>query len=295
MEILQKVSLVQRSTNSSALACNQYLRNKVDSMIDRNQLKVLLMDMELTYAIYYAFPSKREQYLSAKNIIHHQFCPCAAWKCEHEVSKKHVKITDDKKRFKKNFRDDFVVAKKLHELMTEADVIVAHNGDAFDIKHANTLFINHGLGPIPETKSLDTLKAARKHFAFAGNDLDSLSKRFGGSGKNDKPNWYKMTDGCPKEIAKAAKYCMNDVMELDRVYQKIKPYMKNLVKPRSKEPEHYGVACCDACGSKRIQNKGLGGTAGKMYPRIRCSECGHEMKGSMKLYNKVQHEKAKKD
>ena len=257
--------------------------------MERNDIKILLLDLELSFAIYYAYPSKREQYLSAKNIIHHQFCPVAAWKWAHEISRYHIKITDDKKRFKKNFRDDYIVAVKLHALMTEADVIVAHNGDAFDIKHANTLFINHGLGPIPERKSLDTLKAARKYFAFAGNDLDSLSKRFGGKGKNQKPDWYKMTDGDPKAINVAATYCMNDVAELDRVFNNIRPFMRNLPKPRQlpkekKELNHYGITCCDACGSKRIQNKSLGGIPPKLYPRVRCSECGHEMKGDIKLW-----------
>jgi hypothetical protein len=264
-------------------------------MKERNIIKTLLLDMELTYAIYYAFPSKREQYLSAKNIIHHQFCPCAAWKWDHQVSVHSIKITDDKKRFKKNFRDDFIVAEKLHELMNEADVIVAHNGDAFDIKHANTLFINHGLGPIPEKKSLDTLKAARKYFAFAGNDLDSLSKRFGGTGKNQKPNWYLMTDGDAEQINKAARYCRNDVRELDRVFVNLKPYMKDLVKIRTKTPNHYGIEHCDACGSTRLNNHALGGVGKGVYPRVRCTECGHEMKGDIKLWKKAQHEKAKKD
>lgn len=264
-------------------------------MKDPNQIKTLLLDLELSYAIYYAFPSKREQYLSAKNIIHHQFCPCAAWKWDHEINKYNIKITDDKKRFKKNFRDDYIVAKKLHELMSEADVIVAHNGDAFDIKHANTMFINHGLGPIPEKKSLDTLKAARKYFAFAGNDLDSLSKRFGGKGKNQKPDWYLMTDGNAKQIALAARYCMNDVAELDRVFQNIKPYMRNLVKPRTKISNHYGVEVCDACGSKRLQNHGMCGAFGKRKPRIDCGECGHVMHGDIKLYKQEQNEKAKKN
>lgn len=256
--------------------------------VDHNQLKILLIDLELSYAIYYAFPSKREQFLSPKNIIHHQFCPCASWKWLHETSKYSIKITDDQKRFKKNFRDDYIVAKKLHDLMTEADVIIAHNGDNFDIKHANTLFSNHGLGPVPETKSLDTLKAARKYFAFAGNDLDSLSKRFGGTGKSEKPDWQKMTDGDEVEINKGAKYCTKDVMELERVFINIRPYMKNLVKIRDKkEPNHYGIICCDACGSKRIQSRGLGGVATKVYPRIVCSECKHSMKGDIKLWKRV--------
>ena len=237
-------------------------------------IRALLIDMELSYAIYYAFPSKKEQYLSANNIIHHQFCVCTAWKWHHEASTYVIKINDDKKRFKKNFRDDYIIAVKMHELMTEADIIVAHNGDAFDIKHANTLFIKHGLGPIPEKKSIDTLKAARKYFAFAGNDLGSLSKRFGGIGKIDKPDWQKLTDGDSDEIDKAAEYCLNDVAELERVYDNLKPYIHRL--PHLKHPD--GIQSCHSCGSKRIHRKGNGFDGFKVYLRVRCNECGHEHK-----------------
>lgn len=246
--------------------------------VDRNKLKILLVDMELSYALAYVFPSKREQYVSAKQIRHHQFCICAAWMWDHEVSRQVVKVTDDKVRFKKNFRDDFIVAIKLHDLMTEADVIVAHNGDAFDIKHANTLFIKHGLGPIPEKKSIDTLKVARRYFNFAGNDLDSLSKRFGGRGKNSKPCWFKLTDGDEKEINKAAKYCLNDVKELKRVLDAIKPYMRNL----SALQNISGITECLCCGSKRISNKGNILYSKKIYKRLKCKECGHEMKSKLK-------------
>ena len=255
-----------------------------------NNLKILLLDIELTYAVYYAYPSKREQYLSAKNIKHHQFCPCAAWQWMHEVSRYVVKITDDQKRFKANFRDDFIVAKKLHDLMTEADVIVAHNGDAFDIKHANVLFINHGLGPIPEKKSIDTLKAARKYFAFAGNDLASLSKRFGGPGKSKKPDWLKLAEGDTKEINIAARYCKDDVRELERVFLAMRPYLRRLPALRPpKEPKQLkekrndwgGITECDACGSKTLQSKGAAFDGRKMYLRVKCTECGHEIRGKL--------------
>ena len=252
------------------------------------ELKVLLFDTELSYGIYYAFPSKKPQFLSSKNIIHQQFMPCAAWQWAHEVSRYVVKITDDQKRFKKDFRDDYIVAKKMHDLMSEADVLVAHNGDAFDIKHLNVLFRRHKLGPIPEKKSVDTLKAARKYFNFAGNDLDSLSKLFGGKGKNRKPCWFKLTEGNEKEISLAATYCKNDVAELERVFIEIRPYIRNLPKIRSPViKNNYGIIQCDACGSKRLHNKGLEGGGGKPYPRVKCSECTHEMKGDMKLWKKA--------
>lgn len=245
--------------------------------IDRNQLKILLMDMELSYAVGYFFPSKKPQYMSARQIKHHQFCVCNSWKWHHEASKYVIKLTDDMERFRKDFRDDYIIAVKMHELMTEADVIVAHNGDAFDIKHANTLFIKHGLGPIPEKKSIDTLKAARKYFNFAGNDLDSLSKRFGGKGKKEKPCWFKLSDGDEREINKAAKYCLNDVAELERVFEEIRPYIKKL--PALKNGR--SIMSCEACGSKRLHGRGVAFDGTKMYARIKCVECGKEHKGKL--------------
>ncbi len=236
-----------------------------------DQLKFLLVDLELTFAVYYAYPSKREQYLSASNIIHDQFCTCAAWKWHNEASTYVVKITDNKRQFKEDFRNDYIVAKKLHDLMEEADVIVAHNGDNFDIKHANALFIKHGLGPIPKRKSIDTLKVARKYFSFPGNSLDQLSKRFGSTGKNKKPSWYKMTDGNAKEIDIAAKYCKNDVIELEKVFVKLKPYIDNFPRlPDNKRPEQ-----CECCHSKRIQSRGTNLVGQSLQKSFRCMECGH--------------------
>jgi DNA polymerase elongation subunit (family B) len=242
-----------------------------EKMKDPNRLKILLLDLELTFAIYYAYPSKREQYLSDKNIVHDQFCTCAAWKWHDEVSVYAVKITDDKKQFKKDFRNDKIVAIKLHALMEEADVIVAHNGDNFDIKHANTLFRKHNLGPIPKRKSIDTLKVARKYFAFPGNSLDSLSKRFGSIGKNQKPNWHKMTDGDAKEIDIAATYCKNDVRELEVIFNELKPYIESFPTLTKKgRPEQ-----CDCCGSKRIQSRGKTFANNKLMERFKCMECCH--------------------
>lgn len=235
-----------------------------------DDLKYLLFDLELTFGIYYAYPSKREQYLSASNIKHDQFCTCAAWKWLDESSTHVIKLTDDKKRFKKNFRDDFNIAVKIHSLMEEADVIIAHNGDKFDIRHANSLFIKHGLGPISEKKSIDTLKVAKKYFAFPGNSLDQLAKRFGSKGKNQKPNWYKMTEGDAEEINRAAIYCKNDVRELEKIFLKLRPHINNYPSLQ----KNYTKPCeCKKCHSKNISPNGsvLRGV-GKVRKYI-CKDC----------------------
>lgn len=237
-------------------------------------LRILLLDLELTFAVYYAYPSKREQYLSDKNIIHDQFCTCAAWKWAHEKATYVIKITDDKKAFRTSFRDDKIIAKKLHELMTEAEVIVAHNGDNFDIKHANTLFRKHGLGPIPQQKSIDTLKVARKYFAFPGNSLDSLAKRFGSNGKNQKPNWYKMTDGDAKEIDIAARYCKNDVKELEFIFKELRPYIINYPQVKQSPKTSKDKQKCCKCGCASVIKQGYKSTNRGKFQRLQCQKCG---------------------
>lgn len=240
-------------------------------------LKILLADTEWSYAKGYFFPQKKEQYIRADQIEFEQWCPCASYKWHHETSVYSVKVLDDKKRFKKDFRDDYIIAKRLHDLIEEADIVVAHNGDSFDWKHANGLFLKHGLGPVPERKSLDTLKICRKHFRFSGNDLDSLSRRFGGRGKADKPDWKELTDGLPAAILKAAKYCDHDVLELERVFVEIRPFIRKF--------PHIGalgeITECRACRSKRLRNKGADYDGFRQYKRITCLDCGHHMKAKL--------------
>ncbi len=252
-----------------------------------DKLKWLLIDTEWTYAIYYGFPSKKPQYMAARNIKHRQFCPNASFMWEHQSKVKSVSVLDNPAQFKKDFRNDKVCAVALHEAMSEADVIVAHNLDKFDLPMLNVIFALYGLGPIPEKKLVDTLKVARKHFRFAGNGLDDLLKFFGHSGKAEKPDWVAMTEGCAKNIKKSITYCNRDVVGLKIILKILRPYMRNIPKMREiKLPEHYGIISCEACDSDKLQNKGLGGFGGALYPRVRCSECGHEHKGNMKLWKK---------
>lgn len=250
-----------------------------------NSPRWLLLDSEWSYAIYYGFPSKHPQYMPAKNIKHRQFCVNASWKWDHETSVQNVSVIDDPIEFERDFRNDRVCALALHSVMNEADVIVCHNAD-FDIKMLNVIYALHGLDPIPEKKIICTLKVARKYFRFAGNGLDDLLRFFGEHGKEEKPDWVKLTEGDPEEIKKSVFYCDGDTWALDKLLFILKPYMiKDLPKPRNNLAADYGgIECCDACQSKRLRNKGPGGSFGKEYLRVSCLECGHPMKGNARLW-----------
>ena len=270
------------SDSLAAIKSRRLLLTKFPKGLDRNEIKFLLIDTEWSYALAYFFPSKRDQFIPARNIKHHQFCPCAAYKWLGLGNTTIVSVLDDKERFKRNFRDDYHVAKTMHEVMTEADVIIGHNGDFFDIRNLNVIFRRHELGPIPEKKTIDTLKAARKYFNFAGNSLADLLREFGLPTKEDKPDWTALTEGCPKAIKKAGKYCGVDVDRLEPVFLEIRPFMRKqhiLKKPGQ-------IKECDACQSKRVNCRGDTFFNGKIYKRVICMECGHNMRGDIKFYQR---------
>jgi len=239
------------------------------------ELRTLLLDMELSYALGYFFPSKHPQYMHARQVKHHQFIVCAAYKWLHETSRYVIKITDKPNR--RHIRDCRHIAVKLMELMEQADLIVAHNGISFDLKHMNTVFSDYGLGPPPEKKVIDTLRIARQHFAFFGNDLDSLSKRFGGPGKSTRPDWIRLTELDEEEIEKAARYCLDDVTELERVFLNIRPWVKRY--PHIKE--RGGIMECAVCQSTRLQKRGTDWDGNRQYLRVKCLECGHNNRGKV--------------
>ena len=219
----------------------------------------------MSYALGFFFPSKKPQYIPARNITHHQYCICASWSWDHEVSVYNVKC-------KKPWDDKNIVI-KLSKLINEADVITAHNGDNFDMKHINTLLIKHELPPIPERKTLDTLKIARKYFAFAGNSLSDLLRFFNIGDKEEKPDWYEATMGKKEAMDQVIKYCNVDVLQQKKILEKFKPFIKNYptIRHHKQRPEN-----CDACGSKRIwvKDKCQWRSGNKFVTIYACAECG---------------------
>lgn len=81
--------------------------------------------------------------------------------------------------------DDYRIVKSLWDLIDEADIVVAHFGDRFDLPMLNTRSILNGLPPYNTVRSVDTKKVASGVFKFPSNKLDALAKYFGIPGKID--------------------------------------------------------------------------------------------------------------
>src|SRR5262245_17881686 len=56
-------------------------------------------------------------------------------------------LPDWPSRYGKDPEDDELLIRELWKVLDEADFVIAHNGDAFDIKKSNARFIAHGLKP----------------------------------------------------------------------------------------------------------------------------------------------------
>jgi len=171
------------------------------------------------------------------------------------------------------------LTKRLHDLFNEADIIIAHNGDRFDIKMANAFFVHHNLKPPSPYKTIDTLKIARSKFRFNSNKLNDLGEYLGLGGKIDTGGfklWLECLKGNKNAWRKMKRYNKRDVVLLEKVYLKLRAWATNL-------PIMTTGLICPTCGSTHIQFRGW--NINKVYKsrRFQCQDCGHWSSSNKKV------------
>lgn len=163
------------------------------------------------------------------------------------------------------------LVKKIHKLFDEADTIIAHNGNKFDIKKTNSKFLQYRLTPPSPYKKIDTLLVAKQNFKLTSNRLDDLGEYLH-VGRKVKHPGFEMWKGCMENEDKwwklMIKYNKQDVLLLEKVYQKLLPWITQPTALWSKVP-------CPHCGSPETQNRGKATTGGgKTRKRHQCTDCG---------------------
>lgn len=166
----------------------------------------------------------------------------------------------------------------IHELFNEADVIVAHNGNKFDKPTLHSAFIHYGMMPPSPTRSVDTFLVAKRNFNFISNRLGDLAKLLGVDHKKIKTDfelWTGVLHGDKKAQSDMIEYNIQDVLVLEDVYLKLRPWITN----------HPNVAleaeemACTNCGSSNLQRRGKAKTATSVYQRYQCNDCGTWLRG----------------
>lgn len=244
-------------------------------------IKRLFFDVEVSPNIGFFWKSGYKLNISYDNIIKERaiICICYKWENESKVHFLHWNKGDDKKLI-----NDFA------KVIIQADEVVGHNGDNFDLKWFRTRCLYHGIKSLPQFKSLDTLKISRKEFNFNSNKLDYIAKflGFGGKINTDFGLWKEITlNNDAKSLKKMIKYCCKDVILLEKVYKKLELYTTHKT--------HVGVlggkgkCTCPNCGSSNTKahlNKIL--ASGMKRKQLQCKDCGKYFTVSETAFKKEQ-------
>jgi DNA polymerase elongation subunit (family B) len=168
-------------------------------------------------------------------------------------------------------QDDRELVEGLAEMVRAAGLVVAHNGDKFDIPVLRTRAVMLGLEPLGPVQSIDTLKLARSSFRFSHNRLDYLAKQLLGTGKMPTGGfdlWRRCIHGDEAALKRMERYNRRDVVLLEQVFDAMLPHLKGV--PRLWFAQ--GMECT-FCGSEYLTRRGFQHTAVHTYVRYQCQNC----------------------
>lgn len=232
--------------------------------------KILLYDIETSPNLGYVWQKYQQDVIDYKSEWY-ILSFCAKWLGTNKVIK--CKLNDFK-LFKKDKENDYEVVKRLWSLFDEADIIVAHNGQAYDTKKTTARFVYHKLSPPSPYKQIDTKLVAKKYFNFNSNKLDDLGRylKLGRKMEHEGfPLWLKCMAGDKKAWERMIRYNSQDVTLLEKIYKRFLPYITN--------HPNYGIYLqksfvCPNCGSHHLNSRGFSVTKTNTYRRWQCQSCG---------------------
>jgi DNA polymerase III epsilon subunit-like protein len=161
------------------------------------------------------------------------------------------------------------------EVANQANELVGHNGDKFDLTWIRTRCLFHEIPMFPTYTTIDTLKVSRSKFRFNSNKLDYIASYLG-MGRKIKTEFSLWKDILLKSdkvaMEKMIKYCKKDVVLLEKVFERLSGH----IEPKT----HYGVvfngsrADCPECGSDDIYKSKTRVTAtGLKKVQCQCNTC----------------------
>jgi len=225
-------------------------------------LRILLLDIETAPNIVHVW-GLYDQNVATNQIISAGYVMCwsAKWYGSNPV------IFDSVKKSKPR-----PMLERIHKLMDEADAIIHYNGNKFDIPTLHKEFLLHSLPPPSPSKHIDLLDTTRRQFKFASNKLDFVCQQLGLGKKIPHTGhelWIDCMDGKTSAWKLMERYNRHDVRLLERLYERVLPWVKNHPDRRIYDRD----AMCPSCGSKNYQKRGHEYTKVHKYQRYQCREC----------------------
>lgn len=174
--------------------------------------------------------------------------------------------------------------KKVHALMSQADIIVGHNIDSADIPwlEGDLYFprIGHkhkpNLPPLAPFKTVDTLKVARRFKSgVAFKSLNALCQILEIPAKTDEYDRERMEraiNGNTEDRERLVDYCAGDVIATQGLYDWLRPHIKNhpalFIDGKDK------LTVCNRCGHDTEPTARRYVANVLSYTMLRCTNCG---------------------
>jgi len=245
--------------------------------IRKHKPRILFFDVETCPVLAWVWKTGYKMSISHDQIKKGQkfdiICICWKWDGESKVHYLDWGI---------NKQDSSDMIEEFTKVVEQADIVVAHNGDKFDIKQINTQRLLKGQDPIAWPTSEDTLKQFRKYFAFPSYKLDYLCKTLFRTGKGNMhfQDWIDIVERHDqKALDKMINYCKKDVILLARLFNRAKKFFAPKVNVGLISGT--GKLSCPRCGSLDSVSKGIRRTLTRQYQTRKCLACKHVYKGDL--------------
>lgn len=248
-----------------------------------NNPKVLYFDLETSPCIVETWGTGK-QYIGAEQIRKERkvFCICYKWAQDKKVHR----ITMDMSKHDLDLFDDDADKEmliKFSEIYNSADIAVAHNGRAFDLARVRARLVKYGLPDLAPIL-FDDSYVFSKDKDFTSHKLDYLCRYLNLKGKTSTSRklWSQVMDGSKKALKQMVDYCSNDVVILEQMYLKLKPYCKSKL---NLAVFYEDSRLCPSCGGE-LKESGHAYTTTSKKKRYRCKECGSWFRSGKNLIEK---------
>lgn len=183
--------------------------------------KRLFFDIETTPNVVYSWNVGHKVNISYDSIIQERRIICIGYKWENEKTQCLVGEDDT---------FDYNILKKFFEIISQADEVIGHNSDQYDIKFIRTRCIAYDLSFPEKLFSSDTMQNAKKMFRFNSNRMDYIGDYLleGNKTETDFQMWKDIVEknsNYKKSLNRMVEYCKDDVELLERIYHRMQKYM----------------------------------------------------------------------
>jgi hypothetical protein len=249
------------------------LAEKLTTISAEVRNKILVLDVErlpgITKQFWWDRGDLKNRYIAYESVERQPRTTivCAKFYFDDEV----VQLAEWDKGGRKKF------LRNVHNLMSQADIIVGHNVFQADIPWLKgDLHIEAGLPPLPPFKTVDTLKVLRQEFKSGApfKSLDAFCQLVGIPSKTDRYDRAAMeraVKGSVEDRERLTAYCVGDVLATQGLLDFLRPHIKNhpalFVDGKDK------LTICNRCGHDTEPTPRRYVANVMSYSMRRCSSC----------------------